>query len=611
MSDLFRALSQSGECSSLDVQFAKSVAGLVETTNDMTLAALALVSQRTRAGHVCLDLAALSISAVPNPCVEPTLNFPDLGSWRAALGQSGLVGDGSDATPLVMDARGRLYLRRYWEHERCLMELVKQRLRPLEARLDAAALSASAARLFGAPGAQRDEQRIAAELAALRRLVVISGGPGTGKTSTVVKLAALLVEHAAELGRQRFDVLLLAPTGKAAQRLSEAVKERKAQLACSDAVRAAIPEAASTIHRALGSVRGSTQRFVHGTERPLRADAVIVDEASMIDVALMRRLLEAVRPEAHLVLIGDRHQLLSVQAGSVLGDLCGLSAVKGYSPELVAQAREIFGDELPLAGDAPHPPMADSVVELTRSFRFRPGGGIGTLSGAVRRGDARAALELLRDDPSGEVALCAAPDPAREFRAQALGAYSAFARESDPARALAAFDRFRVLCAHRVGPAGVEAHNRAVQRTLEVEGLLAPGGRFYVHRPILIEENEYPLELYNGDVGVILPDPKLGGAPSAFFRGGGGSLRAVGPARLPAHATAFAMSVHKSQGSEFDEIAVVLPDKNSPLLSRELLYTAITRARRRVVLYGSESAVAAAIERRIERASGLGDALWT
>jgi exodeoxyribonuclease V alpha subunit len=610
VTNIFQELGRSGECSLLDLQFAKNVAGLVGQASDEALTALALVSQRTREGHVCLDLGAVAGGVVPSASTEPVARFAMLDAWRAALAASGLVGDGRKATPLVMDARARVYLRRYWEHEQSLAELVKRRLGAIDEPLDTAALRASAARLFGAPGAELDRQRVAAELVALRRLVVISGGPGTGKTSTVVRLVALLVEHAARLGREQFDALLLAPTGKAAQRLSEAVKAHKAQLACDDAVRTAIPEQASTIHRALGSVRGSASRFVHGAERPFRADLVVVDEASMIDVALMRRLIEAVRPEARLVLLGDRHQLLSVQAGTVLGDLCGPSEARGYSPELCARVRAVFGDELPEARSAPSPLIADSVIELTQSFRFRPGGGIGALAEAVRRGDARAALERLRDDSSSEVALCSGPDGARELSRHALRAYAAFAREADPARALASFERFRVLCAHRVGPAGVEAHNRAVERALEAEGLLAPSGRFYAHQPILVEENDYQLGLYNGDVGVILPDRARGGAPSAFFRGAGGALRAVGSARLPAHATAFAMSVHKSQGSEFDEIAVVLPDENSPLLSRELLYTAITRARHRAVLYGSEIAVAAAVECRIERASGLGEALW-
>ncbi len=572
-------LAAAGFFSSLDVRFAEAMRAIVDEQRGEVVLAAALASRQTREGHVCADLRAIAGTDVADAEGKPIADarFPALEAWRDAIRSSRLVGDADAYTPLVLDASDRLYLRRYFEHERRLAELLLSRAGPAQEPIDDELLEDGLDRLFPAVDRQRD----AAALAVRQRLCVVSGGPGTGKTSTVVKVLALLAEQARARGR-RLDVALVAPTGKAAARMQESIKRAKAALPCDDDIRSAIPEQAATIHRTLGPVGGSLARFRFGAESPLSADVVIVDESSMVDVALMRRLLEAVRPAARLVLLGDRNQLASVEAGAVLGDIC----------------RD--------AGVATAGLLDRHVVELTQSYRFRDDGGIGALAAAINRGDAAAALAVL-DAGGEEVRLVEAPPGAALAEAVVAG-FRPCLVAATPGAALAAFDRFRVLCAHRTGPAGVDALNAFVEAALEDAGLLRRSGVWYPRRPLMVTRNDYQSRLFNGDIGMILPGDA--GALRAWFVAADGSSRELSPSRLPPHETVFAMTVHKSQGSELDEIAVVLPDARSRLLSRELLYTAVTRARRRVVLHGSRESVVRAIERRVARSSGLGDALW-
>jgi len=502
--------------------------------------------------------------------------------------------------PLVLDAAGRLYLRRYFEHEARLAAALRARAQQSTAALGEDEIEDALDRLFPASAAtaagaspvagEPDMQRVAARTAATRHLCVISGGPGTGKTSTVVKILALLAEQSQRAGERAPRALLLAPTGKAAMRLTDAIRRAKDALACTPEIRAAIPEQASTIHRALGSIEGSSTRFRHDRAHPLRADVVLVDEASMVDLALMTRLVAAVPDTARLILLGDKDQLASVEAGAVLGELCG--------PERPHRA--------------PDAPLAASIVELTRSYRYGAGSGIEALASAINAGDAARALAILADPAVADVARV---DPASEstlsepLRDAALTGFRAYLDENDPAQSLAALERFRILCAHRHGPYGVGAANA------EVEALLASADRIdrragptYLGRPIIVMRNDYQLQLFNGDVGTIVDHE---GRRLAFFLGPDGTPRHLSPARLPPHETVFAMTVHKSQGSEFDRVAVLLGDRSSPLLTRELLYTAVTRARHAVSLHATVEVIAEAISRPTERASGLRDALWS
>jgi len=610
------SLRAAGVLGPLDEHFAATVGRLAGEARPGVLVAAALASRQVSLGHVCLDLRQIgTLPALAGDEGDALGDLRALGAdrWRELLRTSPLVAQASDAaatTPLVLDAHDRLYLRRYFDHEQRLAADLRARAGEEEPVGAAGDREATLERLFPAAPQERAQprsggaraqlelpmaappvqagdgaQRRAAQTALARRLCVVSGGPGTGKTSTVVKILALLVEQARDAGRPVPRALLLAPTGKAAMRLTESIRREKAHLACDEAVRAAIPEETATIHRALGTIDGSTTRFRHHRESPLAADVVLVDEASMVDLALMARLVDAVPPEARLILLGDEDQLSSVEAGAVLGEVCA-------------------------AADTPDAPLGPCVVRLTRSWRYRPGSGIEGLARAVNAGDAARALALLDDpaypdvarvDPTPDGALSAA------LRATVLEGFRAYLDQGEPKPRLAALERFRLLCAHRQGPHGAESANREIEAVLAGEGRIDRGeGATYAGRPIIVTRNDYQLQLFNGDVGTIVLED---GRKLAFFLAPDGTPRRLSPARLPPHETVFAMTVHKSQGSEFDRVAVLLGDRPSPLGTRELLYTAVTRARHAVELHGTADLIAEAIRRRTARASGLRDAL--
>lgn len=586
-------LRTAGILAPLDVRVAEALGRIGGEARPEVLLAVGLASRAVRQSHVCLDLGRLAAGAVPSDEAGrpvPGAQWPALDAWLAALRSSSLVGGADVDTPLVLDAENRLYLRRYWDYQTQLARGLGARAGQRDASVAASALAAGLDRLFPpgpwlVPG-DIDGQRLAAMLAVQRRLCVISGGPGTGKTYTVAKILALLIEQALHAGRRPPAVMLAAPTGKAAARLAEAIKRSKADLPCDDTVKALIPESASTLHRCLGVSRDRATVVQYHADNPLAADLVVVDEASMVDLALMARLVDAVPPSARLILLGDKDQLLSVEAGAVLGDIChGAAAPQGTG-------------------------IGDCIVHLMHSHRFGPDSGIGRLARAVNEGDAGAALAILDDAALPDVTL-AEPAPRGELsaalRQSVTEGFGHYLREADAAVRLGAFDRFRILCGHRRGRHGVETVNRQVEAVLSEAGLVRIEGPVYAGRPIIVTHNDYQLNLFNGDVGLIVENPDGGNA--AVFGGAGATLRFLSPARLPPYETVFAMSVHKSQGSEFDEIAVLLPDRDSPILSRELLYTAVTRARKKVVIHAPRDVVAEAVARRAERASGLSDAL--
>jgi exodeoxyribonuclease V alpha subunit len=601
--------------SDLDVHFANALGRLGGEHDERVLLAAALISQKVQAGHVCLPLARAQQSAEV-PAEAPALTWPALDEWIAALRASPLVGAEHAATPLVLDAQGRLYLRRYFEHEQSLARALLERTRRPDLPVERSLLVAGLDRLFedgprpARAGSKRAReqldlfagpatddapvnlQRVAAERALTRALCVISGGPGTGKTSTVVKILALLVEQ--ELARPERSaprVLLLAPTGKAAARLSEAIKHAKANLRCSEAVRAHIAEDASTIHRALGTMPGSTTRFRHDRQTPLAADVVVVDEASMVDLALMVRLLDAVPSRARLILLGDKDQLASVEAGAVLGDICGAG----------------------LGAAALNAPIARDIVHLTRSYRYAQDSGIRLLADAINAAQPERALEILRDPRYPDVALVetsAGSKVPRELFAAAVEGFRPFFAADDAQSKLRALEHFRILCAHRRGTHGQLAVNAGVEQALRAEGLIAGTSERYSGRPIIVTRNDYQARLFNGDVGVLLAADDAPIRLRAHFAAADGRLVELAAARLPPHESVYAMSVHKSQGSELDEVAIVLPSEPSPVLCRELLYTAVTRARKRVVLYAPAEVVGLAVSKSVERASGLRAALF-
>jgi exodeoxyribonuclease V alpha subunit len=615
--------------SSLDVHVALTLGRLAGEESHAVMLAAALASRAVERGHVCVDLARIPALGLSDDDGAPVLHeaLPAVASWLAALRASSLVSDGSALTPLVLDNGGRLYLRRYADYQRALAGRLRE-LAAAEVAVNDSLLAASLERFFPrALGSEApDAQRLAAVLALTRRLAVISGGPGTGKTTTVVKILALLQEQALASGAA-LRIELVAPTGKAAARLAESVCERVEGLPCSEAVRAAVPRSAATIQRQLGFQPNVPSRFRHDASRPLAADAVIVDEASMVDLATMAKLVLAMRPDARLVLLGDRDHLASVEAGAILGDIFGPRREPRYSRAFAARAQPLLGAPLahgcsvepthPAVGEAPSG-LGDSLVELTESYRYRSHSGIGALARAVNAGDADAALAVLAGEtamPYGEVALRPLDEarPLAELGVTLTEALAGYFRASAPDERLAELNRFRILCPHRRGALGVEAINALVERYLRDRGLIVLDGPYYDGRPLLVTQNDYALGLFNGDLGVVVAQA---GSRRVHFTARDASAtlepgpRALPPERLPPHETVFAMTVHKSQGSEFDRVALLLPQHPSPILTRELVYTAVSRARERVDIYGSAEVLRAAIGRRTERASGLSEALW-
>lgn len=592
----------------------------------------ALAVRAPRLGHVCCDLAVIAASVTAEAPQHAggasragqdlgALEWPELGPWRDALAASALVSvaerdddwvGGEGDRPFVLSG-SRLYLQRYWTQE---AEVADRLLALASSAVEIGdALDVVSALL---PGEAAADQRRAVEQSLAHRLGVIAGGPGTGKTTTIAALlVAAHVSHSTSVPRSDdptdgsdgvpLRVVLAAPTGKAAARVNDALRGALAGFAASSApevadvlpaVLAALSEVeATTLHRLLGAGGGPTASFRHDQRNPLPYDVVVVDEASMVALPMMAHLLDAIAPGARLVLVGDPHQLASVEAGSVLADIVG--PVLATAP-----------DETETAGA--HTPLAGVVSVLRRNFRFAADSGIAALAAAVNAGDGEAVLSALGAgdgvrwhdvDPAAPAGRAAVLDAVADAGQSVVNA----AREGDAAGALAGLDRCQLLCAHREGPYGVGQWNRWVGARLGVSAVVPVG------RPVLVTRNDPALGVYNGDVGVeVLDDGRrrvifAAGDPA---EGGAGGVRSLAPVQLEHVEVAHALTIHKSQGSEFDEVVVVLPPASSRLASRELLYTAVTRARHGVVVIGTGDAVEAAVGRRLTRQGGLAARLW-
>jgi exodeoxyribonuclease V alpha subunit len=545
---LLRTFADAGVIETADVLVAQRLTTLAADTYDRVALAVALAVRALRGGSVCVDLRS----------AEEQIGIADL---AAAVQASPLLGE-----PPILRLNGDLlYLDRYWleEQQVCDDVLAMMATKPTGA-------VPNTARLFPTG---YEEQRAAAEVALSQGLTVLTGGPGTGKTTTVARLLALLVEQATMAGNARLRIALAAPTGKAAARLQEAVQLEVARLDPSER-EALIGLHATTLHRLLGSRPDTSARFRHHRGNRLPHDVIVVDEASMVSLTMMARLLEAVRPHTRLLLVGDPDQLASVEAGAVLADLVdGLGEAK--------------------------------VAALKTSHRF--GESIGELATAIRMGDADRVVEVLR--AGGEhLEWIEAADPREQLRSvlvpQAFALRTA-AILGDTVAALATLDEHRLLCAHRRGLFGVQHWNRQVERWLTEETGEPIWSSWYAGRPVLVTANDYGLGLYNGDTGVTVVD---GEALRAVI-GGAGETLTFATSRLADVETMHAMTIHKSQGSQADEVTVLMPPEDSRLLTRELFYTAVTRAKKRVRVVGSEAAVRSAIERRAIRASGLAQRL--
>lgn len=663
----------------LDVAFARFLSREVEGAAPLLILAAALASHQLGRGHACLDLRttlddpAFALSLPPDGLPEWAAETPacapadllagvTLADWLAALDERTLVSPGAGNTPLVLVGT-RLYLRRYWQYEQDVRAGIQRRLhasRERTALLDTDAVRAALDRLFPArdatkPGA--DWQKLACALAARSAFSIVTGGPGTGKTTTVVRLLALLqaialTSSADAAHRPRpLRIKLAAPTGKAAARLNDSIASAVSGLpvdgvADGAAVREAIPTTVTTLHRVLGT-RPDSRRFRHDATNPLPVDVLVIDEASMVDLEMMAAVLDALPESARLMLLGDKDQLASVEAGAVLGELCERAVRGHYTPETIEWLQAATGERIDDAMRDEHGTALDQAIAMLReSHRFSSDSGIGELALRINEGDAAGVMRVLSEQRA-DVALltCSATEDAsfrslvidgRDTPDRASGDATVTARQGyrhyldtmtngEPARdagpdafagwaaqVLKAHGAFQLLCAVRRGPWGVEGLNKRIARLLHDEGLIDARSEWYPGRPVLVTRNDYELGLMNGDIGIAfaVPGGNDGGRtlrvafPSVDSSGG---IKWVLPSRLQAVETVFALTVHKSQGSEFQHAALVLPDTYSPILTRELVYTGVTRARAFLTLAMPEgkTILEQAVTAKVQRASGL------
>ena len=619
---LLAAFNEVGLLSAADVHVAARVTGLVGETDESLQLALALAVRATRLGHVFVDLLTIhdtaSLESEEEPLDLGQLAWPPPQSWVEAVAAGSLVAIGEDAPAADRPLRligTRLYLDRYWREERSLATDLLTLTADDAIDLNYEVLADGLPRLFPQPADAR--QRLAAAAAVYRRFAVVAGGPGTGKTTTVARIVALLAEQAVAQGARPPLVALCAPTGKASARLQEAVHAEATDLDVAEEVRTLLVGLqASTLHRLLGWRRGSHSRFGYDRGNRLPHDVVIVDETSMVSLSMMGRLVEAVRSDARLVLVGDPGQLRSIEAGVVLGDVVGPVA-EHLRMTAGARARlaEVTGDEVPADDSPPDVRIGDGIVVLDRVHRY--GSGIAALAEAIRQGDGDGTIASLMAAPDEitwlavDVEDADAGEDLHEVRKPAVAAGRSMfeaARTGAAMDALGALGAFRLLCAHRRGPHGVSNWSLRLQAWLgSAVADLDLGERDYVGRPLLVTENDYELGLYNGDTGVIVADDE--GRPSAVFERAG-ELLSFSPLRLDSVETVYAMTIHKSQGSQFETAAVMLPPATSRILTRELLYTAVTRAQKALILVATEDAIRAAVARPVARASGLRERLW-
>ncbi|WP_153301714.1 exodeoxyribonuclease V subunit alpha [Endozoicomonas arenosclerae] len=677
MISALKKLDQEGRIRPLDYQFARFIHELDDTPCLALVAAL--VSFELGRGNLCFELDHLlndtlfDLNRTESNQLRMLANIDSQSATEkltSDLLSSKVISNGGLSTPLVLD-RSRLYLYRYWQHE-CLVaeHLLKEtrlfaNLQETRAILDRLFQRNYQSLLENRPdtknsndlqdylikwldiekpdgidwvtcqqvllSAQQPQdlgkldqlvplshclnwQKTAAAMAATQPLVVISGGPGTGKTTTVTRLLAMLVEKGLSCGKVP-DIRLVAPTGKASARLTESIGGALPALNCSEEVRSKIPDQAGTIHRLLGVIPNRPE-FRHNINNPLHLDILVVDEASMVDLPLMRHLLDALPSHAQVILLGDRDQLASVDAGSVLGDICA-AAEGGYSGDQANTLELLTGFNLKdWASNQQSEPAETSKInnrfcQLQKSYRFDARSGIGTLAKAVNRGDLQQTANVWQQG-FNDIALHPLDDAHYQqlmlLCAQGYTPYlQAIHQQQDEKAVLHSFNRFRLLCALREGRLGVEGLNEGIRQALARKNLIPSEGLWYPGRPVLITRNAHDLGLYNGDIGIALPDQSS--RLKVVFELPDGSLKHLLPSRLPEHQTVFAMTIHKSQGSEFHHTVMALPEQMTPVLTRELVYTGITRAKSKLDLFASSSILAKSINQRTLRASGLKDRL--
>lgn len=651
----------------LDLQFAKFIAQQ-EKNSDKNLIMLlsAITSHELGKGHVCIDIEQIEqgdLFTLPAKYRDALLALvPEKNQWISELSAASTVSNGTEATPLAFDGT-RLYLQRYWSFEQRVANRITKAAQSVAVNLQLSnTLDELFARqyhfLFSAlkklennnqvsrqqlvcdmlDVVQSDDldwqaidaillaatksseletldklipnnhcvnwQKVAAAVALTRRFSVISGGPGTGKTTTVTKLLASLVTQAQQ-DNKNIAIKLVAPTGKAAARLTESIGQAVQSIGLAPEVKEAIPTDASTLHRLLGYIPNQVD-FRHNKANPLHLDVLVVDEASMVDLPMMARLLDAVPEHARVILLGDKDQLASVEAGAVLGDICQFTKM-GYSQNQAQQLSQLTGFNLPTQSH--NNTVADSLCMLQKSYRFDARSGIGQLAKAINEGSkfkveavwAKGFSDIRFHDLSNDSYNAMITMMVNGYRSY-LGHIHA---GDKPEVALKAFNQIQLLCAMREGDFGVVGLNQRIEKALKKSDLIPHGDEiWYSGRPVMVTQNDYGVGLYNGDIGIAMPDP-VDQRLRVYFDMPDGSIRGVLPSQLPEHETVYAMTIHKSQGSEFEHTVLALPAEFSPILTRELIYTGVTRAKKKLDLFATEKVVARGVMIKTQRNSGL------
>lgn len=574
--------------------------------SDDVLKAIFLTGYRFRQGDVCILLEDYARQFILSD-IEPLNNIsaPVIEQWLANLKQSAMVGKPGDFAPLILDEGNRLYFHKYWQQEETLAKSLLARC-VQNNNIDDGLLREGLDRLFGVSG-QPDWQKVAAAISVRNNLSVISGGPGTGKTTTVVRILALLAEQC-RAGAEPFDVALAAPTGKAAARLKESIRGAKQGLDADETIKGLIPDEASTLHQLLGARRYSSQ-FKFNENNVLPFQTVVLDEASMADQTMMSHLMKALSPNARLILLGDKDQLASVEAGSVLGDICFRADIK-FSAN-TAEWLSKMGTSLPVEHIALKPNlMNDFVTLLTQNYRFTSKSGIGQLAQSINSGNTKESLSIIHSNQFNDINLTLFNthlELIKQLEQIAENYFIPFHKNIEPDGIFERWQKFQLLAVHRRGPYGTQYLNRQIERILSTRQLIPKHQEWYAGRPVIINRNDYTLKLYNGDVGICMPDEK--GELQVYFQQKD-EIRAIAPARLSDYDSAYVLTVHKSQGDEFENVGLILPAKDSKVLSRELIYTAVTRARKSVEIIGPRNVLEWAIANKIKRSSGLADRFW-
>lgn len=575
-----------------------------------------LLCSRLFKGDICLyldDIAEASLADFffeDDPDYDRCLNikFPRLKELEKILRNSHAAGDYMDGLPLVIDDSRRLYFNKYFTFEQELAAGILAGVSPVYGPEDMNDIKDLFFKYFNDNSKEPDMQGVAAYLALRNRFLIVSGGPGTGKTSVVVKIISILISVSLKKGKE-ISVALAAPTGKAAARLKEAVDSAINQNPPEESVRRLIPDTARTIHRMLGYM-SSSPGFRHNEKNPLPYDVVVVDESSMVDLPLMHRLIKALKPDSRLILLGDRDQLASVEGGAVFGDICDRGREHGYPTVLAREIGDYFNISDPLLTEDSGGNMRNSLVVLNKSFRFGAESGIGLLADMIRRGDSRSAVSILRDEKYRDLVFYEEAD-GELFEKIILDEWNSYISRSsgfnDKGDLVRGFiSSFSILTALRRGSSGMAKMNSLAEEVLSRSGIIEKSSDYYAGRPLMITRNSYSAGLFNGDIGVVSED-----GMTVSFNLEGNEKRHVPIMRVPEHETAFSMTIHKSQGSEFDTVLVVLPSRWNRVMTRELLYTAVTRARKKVIISAAEDIIVRITESPINRSTGLRDRLWS